>query len=796
METKISKQPSKAPPSILQSGPEKTELNKMSQKLVDDITAICNSLGKLDENDGTYMKDRDCKACLKEIIRYLSTDGKDHLVRRTLGSMNIVKADLLPLIVQYCDFTEGDPELFSTILRLLTNLTSSVLLLFEHQEVPKEPDQLQVYDKLLRCLSGYKEAFANDEGIWSTLNTHLRHNREDDITFERLIILVRNVLHIPVDSTSDLGNHPDFDAHDMCLHRMHRSGMLDTMIRLAQDSEKGSEFCFHITETIYLMLRDQNPETLARAKPYAVKRKLDEEDVDRKRYNELREKDRRERQASRQRFTCTRPTLAKFSAFVANRTQSLGDNPIVVRSLSKASGQINFDVGKEDLRKAKNKQPISSETSMSISDNNTKASKVTFGLKLFCKQFVENIYNNYMQQIKHNLIQQKAQDHDESYYFWAVQFFSAFNRFSGFDIEKISETLSMSTLHFIQISIITYTENIKMEKKKSANALKRLHLAVRAYREILLTIDSVPKDSVSKTTETIRKICSDLDYSSLLLNLFLQYDDSKHSMHYLMDLVKTNQIFLKLYGENCKTQDILIRYCCPDVLRAYTATLEHYKTNDGSTNLAVIEFLEQVIEYGQGTQLFQASLFGYLLEIMNYDNRYNALAKQLFSSFGDMANKKRWMFQELLFWKSANDIIDIECAINPPPPQPTEPANEPYSPGPSEADERESVISEIPSLADDDIMDLPEADDIPEPASEAAYTPERLSVERDDELPELADELNDLLDDYPDTPQDRVEEEQPLDTAPVELTTTTTTLTQDLADLPDYPATQTDDLSQ
>lgn len=775
---------------------------KVNQKIVDDMTAVCNSLGKIDENDGTYMKDRDCKAGLKEIIRYLAIDQKDHIVRKTLGDMNVVKADLIPLMVQYCDYTEGDPELFSTVLRLSTNLTSSVLLLFEHQEVPKEPTQLQTHDKLIRCLSSYKEAFANDEAIWTTLNNHLRHNRDDDITFERLVILIRNILHIPVDSTSDFGVHCDFDAHDMCLHRMHKSGMLDTIVQLAQDGEKGSQFCFHFTEIVYLMLRDQNPETLARARPYSCKRKLGEDDVDRKRYAELRERDRREKRGLRQSFVCTRPNLAKFSSYIVNDTSSARDNAMIVNKLS-AANHIDLDAGKTDLKKAKNALPLSSQTSMSISDDNTKTSKVSFALRLFCKKFVENIYNNYMQQIKHNLIQQKAQDHDESYYFWAVQFFSAFNRYSGLDIEKISETLSMSTLHFIQTSIINYQESIKMEKKKTVNAVKRLHLALRAYREILMTIDSVPNGKESKAEETIKKICSDLDYSSLLLNLFLQFDNSKHSLHYLADLVKTNQVFLKLYEQHCEKQDILIRYCCPDVLRAYTTTLEQYKNNDGPTNLAVIEFLERVVEYGQEMQLYQASLFRYLLEIMNYDSRYDALARKLFSSFGNLTHQRRWMFQELLFWKSANDIIEIEFAINPPPePVPEQPANEPYTAG--DADERESVISELPSLADDEVMDLPEDDndDIAEPA--LVYTPERLSGNlpdiTTDNLPEPLDDIDELLDDLPSYPEKLPDHQDPPISQPEEQPEfppdQLPTVTQDLADLPDYPGSQIDDFPE
>ena len=93
--------------------------------LKDDLIAACNSLGQLDANDGVYMKDRDCKTCLKEVIRALNNDDKQLSIRCLLGDMNIINSDLIPIINQYCDFNDGDIDLFNLVLRLCTNLTSS-----------------------------------------------------------------------------------------------------------------------------------------------------------------------------------------------------------------------------------------------------------------------------------------------------------------------------------------------------------------------------------------------------------------------------------------------------------------------------------------------------------------------------------------------------------------------------------------------------------------------------------------------------------------------------------------------
>lgn len=664
-----------------------------SQAIIDDLTAVCNSLGKVDENDGTYMKDRDCKPCLKEILRYLITDSDQHVSRILLGSLNVIGSDLLPLIVQYCDFNEGDPDMFTTILRLCTNLTTSISILFDKKEKSDQPEFLRMQTKLSRGLLKYKEAFASDDKVWSTLNVHLRHNEDDEITFERLIILIRNILHIPVNLTDNLGVKNEFDAHEMCLHRMEKSGMLNTLIRLASESSKGMEYCFHITEIIYLMLRDQNPETIAKSRPGIYNKKLDDLDADKKRLAELSARDRR----SKRELNLSARRFRFASPFIVNNRRSISENPLITCSLIHARESVKFDLGKTELRKAKNRRPISSETSISISEANTKGSKISYGLKTFCQQFVEKVYNNYMQQIKFNLIQKRAQDDDESYYLWMIQFFTAFTRHMNLSIDHISETLSTSTLHFIQMLITNHLDKLKVEKKSYHDVSRRLHLALRAYREILYLLKSIDSESpFAQTVKTIKKnIFTENEYCSLLTTLFQQYDEPKHSVLYLEDLIKTNSVFLELLDSfNCeldheseqsgtppkkrgkkfdyRTAGFMMRYCCPDVLKAHVNVLKKFRDNSDSLNLAILKFFERIAyDCKNENALFQISLFKCLIEICDYCStlpgyeRFKKLTCSLLQNYGALANKKRWMFQDLLFWTMGEGVIEQE-EVDPP----------------------------------------------------------------------------------------------------------------------------------
>lgn len=736
-----------------------------SQIITDEISAICNSLGKLDENDGTYMRDRDCKACLKEMIRYLGSNSKRQEARLTLGSLNVIKSDLIPLLVQYCDFNDGDMDLFGIILKLCVNLTSQARLFFENQDVPTEPAEEQLHNKLVEYLQRYKQAFAYDDAIWSTLNTHLRHNTDEEITFERIIILIRNILQIESDTKSKDGLlGTGYSTHDMCLNHMEKSGLLNTIIHIASGTQFGTEFCFHITEIIYFMLRDQNPKTLAIAKFNQEQGNVDQRELERKRYLEVAERDRRERRAKNKNLKAS--YAFKHTAFEVRNVRGLGDAPLIVRKPLDCRESITFDAGKVELRKAKNKKPLPSETSMLSSDKNDRNSRFAYSLKLFCKQFLEKVYANYMQQIKHNLIQKKAQDEDEGYYLWAIQFFTSFNRHANLPMDNISENLATSTLHYIQILITCYLDKLKIEKKKFHQDSSKLHLALRAYREILLLIQSIDKESeFYNTAESIqRKIFSEVEYTTLLLNMFQQYNEPKHSTHYLNDLIQTNSVFLEILQEysskhapvenpeevsNVKTKkrkrkldfraaNFTMKYCCPLVIIAHLNALENFKTNDEATNMAILKMFEGIaFDCDNEVMLFQASIFRCLLEIMKYDSslpgydRFHALGKHLMERFGSMANKRRWMFQELLFCKTFGDAMEIQDAIDPPAVIP-------------DADER---LNSPPLSMDGHGSQEKESQNASGSNTPARNTPPSSQEIHNDSLADLLDELRDSDDD-------------------------------------------------
>lgn len=97
---------------------------------------------------------------------------------------------------------------------------------------------------------------------------------------------------------------------------------------------------------------------------------------------------------------------------------------------------------------------------------------------------------------------------------------------------------------------------IVVDKKKAALWSRRLHMALRAYQELLMTLAAMDK----VTTETVRNssrvikgnIFYVLEYREMCLVLLQAYKEAQHSLAYLKDLVETTHIFLKLFQDYCQ----------------------------------------------------------------------------------------------------------------------------------------------------------------------------------------------------------------------------------------------------
>ncbi|KAM9321194.1 protein timeless homolog [Gastrophryne carolinensis] len=510
-----------------------------------ELLATCSALGYL-EGD-TYHKEPDCLESIKDLIRYLRHEDETRDIRQQLGAAQILQNDLVPLIIQH----HNDEHLFDAVIRLMVNLTQPALLCFG--KVPQDPTFRHHYLQVVSFLQAYKEAFANErlfvvlsEKLYNLLQMDWEQRGEEhNLLVERILLLVRNILHVPADPDEEKSVDDDASTHDRVLWAIHMSGM-DDLLKFLASSETEQQWSMHILETISLMFRDQNAEHLAATGQArsSAERVTDMKDLEMLRQREMAEKKSRvfQRGTRHSRFG---------GSYIIEGLKSIGNKDIIYHKGLHNYKNYSHDIGKEVKRVPKRKQQAK-DTEV----RRRSALNVRLFLKEFCIDFLENCYNRLMYIVKDHLIREKAQQHDETYYLWSMAFFMAFNRLFRFRPELVSETVSVRTFHFIEQNLTNYYEMMLMDKKEATSWARRMHLALKSYQELLTTInemDHSKDESVRESSKVIKNnIFYVMEYRELFLALFRKFDETKQPRSFLKDLVETTHLFLRMLERFCK----------------------------------------------------------------------------------------------------------------------------------------------------------------------------------------------------------------------------------------------------
>lgn len=399
----------------------------MDDKLAAEILATCDSIGYSDEEQ--YYRDPSCLECVKDLILYLRRDDDDHSVRRLLGRTQVVQRDLLPLLKHYSE----DLQLYDVILRLLVNLTHPALLLYD-EEVPKNKKYLSQYLEIQQHLRAYKAAFV-DKDIWNKITGRLRHlvnlewdkQMEDDkVALERILVLTRNILMVPADPAEEKRTDDENSLHDRLLMVMHLSGMEDVLLLVAS-SHSSREYCLHVLEIISLILREQTGEQLAKTQ---LVRNEEDRVKDERELVRIREKEAALRKIQMQKFSTRHSRFG--GTFTVKDMKAPSGKELLCHKPITSVADLSLDATKKTKRTARTRMPIRE-------DDPTRRSTVPVRiiLKEFCSKFLEQSYNTLMSVVKDNIVRGRMQDHDETYYLWAMKFFMEFNRFHQFKLSYV-----------------------------------------------------------------------------------------------------------------------------------------------------------------------------------------------------------------------------------------------------------------------------------------------------------------------------------------------------------------------
>ncbi|NXN96928.1 TIM protein, partial [Rhinopomastus cyanomelas] len=175
-----------------------------------------------------------------------------------------------------------------------------------------------------------------------------QRQEEDALLIERILLLLRNVLHVPPDPSEEQGVDGDASVHDRVLWALHISGM-DDLLKFLASAQAEQQWALHVLEIISLMFRDQNPEELAAlGQGPAAGEDTQELQI-------LREREMAERRVR----ALQRPTRhSRFGgSYVLQGLKGIGDRDVVFhKGLHNVSQGYSHDLGKELRRVPRRRQ--------------------------------------------------------------------------------------------------------------------------------------------------------------------------------------------------------------------------------------------------------------------------------------------------------------------------------------------------------------------------------------------------------------------------------------------------------
>ncbi|XP_053678116.1 protein timeless homolog [Anopheles nili] len=510
-----------------------------------EIDALCSMLGWRDGD--TYTIDPSAVQGLKRIIWILKQDPPAHGCRLYLGNKRIVQTDLIPMVINYFDV----PEVVDVLLRLLVNLTSPTLLLY-NGNYPREPLEQRKFMLLNEISEAYKEAFSV-QSFWSVLGYQLEkilytdwtlRSEQDGLTIERILVLTRNVLQVPtnVDHEKLLDN--DASLHDRMVWVLHKTGILDLVLYILGSSEE-NRFVIHALEIVYIVFREQSARELANA---TLARTANEKMNDEAELTKLLKKG----PGSGSRPTTSSRNSWFRGTYTYNNVKSVSDNDTICHQglnnivkdeiyAEKRRIKPNFRLAKE-IEKLKRKSVLQ--------------------VRLFLREYsleILRIYNNLVRQVRRYLDQygsNVSEFHDESYLLWAFRFFLEFNRNNDFKLDLVSESLSLDTFHWIITRMNIYNENIMLDKTRKSVWCKRLHLTVQTLHELLKNLQAldVHRDSKAAELKSVlqHNIFYVVEYREAATHLLTSFKETVHNRSYLKDVVQLAHIFFSMLQKFCK----------------------------------------------------------------------------------------------------------------------------------------------------------------------------------------------------------------------------------------------------
>ncbi|KAL2632945.1 hypothetical protein R1flu_004424 [Riccia fluitans] len=536
----------------------------------EDLAIVCSTLGAFQEDGNSqdvYVKHEECLESLKDLQRYLRRDHPESRdVFMQLGKWNIVRRDIVPLIIRYSD----DHELALNCVKVLVFLT-----------MPIDPASAQV-SLQEEYLQHFRAALLDYETIpvvMSLLEDPLQHlergaaKEEDWKMIQLFLTLLRNLLAIPDALTHHISGCTQYAfLKDRLLEVLFQESVMELVVALSQHTAGRHGGLRHdnflILEILHHVLAGKRPEIVAAAadKHFKIQKKSEKSSVT---LRALMLEERAQLKSSRYDPALHTP----FSGMFVRVAQD-GSKTIVTRTPHQSP--LEDVLRKPQIKRGPIKRVIADNTAVHPIDDNLQVQ-----LKDFVSQFLASGYNVLMQSIKDDLRRERPSNGtlDSVNFFQVVQFFTAYvcriaqrdqekNRQSTSSTEagesemppqnhicgSIASTLDEDMFVLVRTKWCQYIEEAQISKTWSP-----VGACIAVMKDMIHMLDIVLKRSGTVDKEAamelraarilLYKLFYDQTEAGIIqtvISLLKSFDIHKQPRSFLADLVEITHIVLRM----------------------------------------------------------------------------------------------------------------------------------------------------------------------------------------------------------------------------------------------------------
>lgn len=227
-------------------------------------------------------------------------------------------------------------------------------------------------------------------------------------------------------------------------------------------------------------------------------------------------------------------------------------------------------------------------------------------LKDFTLNFLHNGFSDLVIDLKKLILVENPVILDKSHFLWLLTYFLRLSATLSLSFHHVRYILSADIISYLTFEGVMMCEELdlfsRMRQPHPKALLRRMHLLVTAFREVITTMDSYSRKPIVKREkavfEKLRCQISEMsDVRQVFLLLIRNYSPSMHSKQYLVDIITTNHLLLMQLEKVMDLPSLvshLKQFADVRVMEQYGKVLEDFRTNSEFVNDCIFTMMHHV----------------------------------------------------------------------------------------------------------------------------------------------------------------------------------------------------------